>query len=99
MCLRLLSRDFAVLSSLDERNRHLSIKVLGASPELTAAETKECADKLVNTRSQRFSSTSTKADMKRELMPRKETSKEVSAKRWDSRSSRWGVFVRQKCAS
>jgi hypothetical protein len=45
---------------------------LSVSPGLTVAETKDCADKLVNTRSQTPSSTS-KPDMKRDLMPRKES--------------------------
>ena len=46
---------------------------ISASPGLTAAETKDCADKLVNTRSPSSSSTS-KPDMKRDLMPpRKES--------------------------
>jgi hypothetical protein len=45
---------------------------LSASPGLSVVETKDCADKLVNTRSQSSSSTS-KPDMKRDLMPRKES--------------------------
>jgi hypothetical protein len=44
---------------------------VSSSPGLTVAETKECADKLVNARSQSSSSIS-KPDMKRDLVPRKE---------------------------
>jgi hypothetical protein len=43
--------------------------MLSAAAGLTAAETKECADKLVDTRSQ-TSSKSTKEDMKKEMVPR-----------------------------
>jgi len=70
---------------------------ISASPGLTAAETKECADKLVNTRSHSSSSTS-KVDMKRDIMPRKETSRdlalspEVSARRFVSLCSPAGAY-------
>ena len=71
--------NFNKLHDLDEDRRAAKSHDvnLSASPGITAAETKECADKLVNTRSQRASSTS-KPDMKRDLMPRKETSKELA---------------------
>jgi hypothetical protein len=58
------------------RQHHLAIN-LSVSARITAAETKQYADKLVNTRSQRAPSTSAKPDMKREFVPRKETSQEV----------------------
>jgi hypothetical protein len=45
---------------------------ISSSRGITVTETKDCVDKLVNTRSQNFSNTS-KPDMKRDLMPRKES--------------------------